>query len=103
MLGSIHVLRTVLLSNCMGRYDAVRLLAELPPPKLFDVVMSSEEVKGSRLLRKQPKVVTFFAVELLDALARRRDHNGGTSLRPSGMDDRWGVLKVWRVVHWLVS
>ena len=57
----------------IDRYGIVRVLSELPDSTLLDVVHNDEAAEA------RPIIVTFFVVELLDAVARRhgRRRRGG--------------------------
>ena len=78
------VVRTVCCRCCDVRYDTVRVLAELPESRLIAAV----ETKAGT---PQPPLVTFFVVELLDAIARRRNELEGSSDDGSNSNSNQGA------------
>ena len=64
------------------RYDNVRLLAELSPSMLIAVVDSGGKA-GIDSEKPQPATITFFAIELLDTVARCRSDASASVHVPS--------------------
>ena len=56
-----------------GRYDTIRILAELPDDRFVGAL-------GSKTGVQQPIVVAFFVAERLDVIARRRIRSGESAV-----------------------